>query len=118
MPPQALGVSSRARQDPFVEPKFTMRARTTVPDRRCGQGAPTCRAAAEGASGSVRGELSLLFAASPAILFRREGAGTRRRDSMGDKSPKAKERDKKQKTSAKDQEKAQKAAATAAKAKK
>jgi hypothetical protein len=37
---------------------------------------------------------------------------------MGDKSPKAKDRDKKQKTSAKDSEKAQKAAAVAAKAKK
>jgi len=37
---------------------------------------------------------------------------------MGDKSPKAKDRDKKQKSSAKDSEKAQKAAAVAAKAKK
>ena len=37
---------------------------------------------------------------------------------MGDKSPKSKERDKKQKTNAKDQDKAQKAAAQAAKAKK
>jgi hypothetical protein len=37
---------------------------------------------------------------------------------MGDKSPKSKERDKKQKTAVKDQAKAQKAASTAAKAKK
>ena len=37
---------------------------------------------------------------------------------MGDKSPKSKERDKKQKTSVKDQEKQQKAASVAAKAKK
>jgi hypothetical protein len=42
----------------------------------------------------------------------------RRRETMGDKSPKSKERDKKQKSTVKETEKTQKAAVVAAKAKK
>jgi hypothetical protein len=61
----------------------------------------------------------LLSGATPAMLGSRAIApAVHWRVSMGDKSPKSKERDKKQKTSAKDQQKAQKAASVAAKAKK
>jgi hypothetical protein len=60
----------------------------------------------------------LLSAKVPVRLDARDRIADCAEDSMGDKSPKAKERDKKQKTTAKESVKAIKAAQVAAKAKK
>lgn len=87
----------------------------TTPGDSCG---PRSSMAPRG-SGRRTGDFDcLLFETTPAMLVGAIAAANHRRSSMGDKSPKAKDRDKKQKTSAKDQAKAQKAAAAAAKTKK